>query len=72
MRRTLLKFRHPLERHALPRQLFAEINALLAERGQFLREGTIVNATILSPPPSTKNKAREHNPQMHQTKKGNT
>ena len=68
---TLLKFRHLLERRDLPRQLFAEINALLAERGQFLREGTIVDATILSAPPSTKNKAKERDPEMHQTKKGN-
>ena len=68
---TLPKFRHLLERHDLPRQLFAEINALLAERGQFLREGTIVDATILSAPPSTKNKAKERDPEMHQTKKGN-
>ena len=68
---TLLKFRHRLERHDLPRQLFAEINALLAERGQFLREGTIVDATILAAPPSTKNKSKERDPEMHQTKKGN-
>ena len=68
---TLLKFRHLLERHDLPRQLFAEINALLAERGRFLREGTIVDATILAAPPSTKNKAKERDPEMHQTKKGN-
>lgn len=68
---TLLKFRHRLERHDLPRQLFAEINALLAEQGRFLREGTIVDATILAAPPSTKNKGKERDPEMHQTKKGN-
>ena len=68
---TLLKFRHLLERHDLPWRLFAEINALLAERGQFLREGTIVDATILSAPPSTKNKAKARDPEMRQTKKGN-
>ena len=68
---TLLKFRHLLEAHDLPQRLFAEINALLSERGQFLREGTIVDATILSAPPSTKNKTRERDPEMHQTKKGN-
>ena len=67
---TLLKFRHLLERHDLPRQLFAEINALLSERGQFLREGTIGDATILSAPPSTKNKRKERDPEMHQTRKG--
>ncbi len=54
---TLLKFRHLLARPDLPRQLFAGINALLAERGRFLREGTIVDATILAAPPSTKNAA---------------
>ena len=69
---TLLKFRHLLERHDLARALFAEINALLSERGQFLRAGTIVDATILSAPPSTKNKAKARDPEMHQTKKGNT
>ena len=68
---TLLKFRHLLERHDLPRQLFAEINALLAEQGRFLREGTIVDATILAAPPSTKNKSKERDPEMHQAKKGN-
>ena len=69
---TLLKFRHLLERHDLTRRLFAEVNALLAERGAFLREGTIVDATIIAAAPSTKNKARERDPEMHQTKKGNT
>lgn len=67
---TLLKFRHLLERNDLPRQFFAAINALLSERGQFLREGTIVDATILSAPPSTKNKGKERDPEMHQTRKG--
>lgn len=56
---TLLGFRHRLERHDLTRQLFAEINARLAERGAFLREGTIVDATIIAAAPSTKNKAKE-------------
>ena len=68
---TLLKFRHLLEEHDLTRQLFAEVNALLAERGAFLREGTIVDATIIAAPPSTKNKGKERDPEMHQTKKGN-
>ena len=68
---TLLGFRHLLEEHDLTRQLFAEINALLAARGAFLREGTIVDATIIAAAPSTKNKAKERDPQMHQTKKGN-
>ena len=68
---TLLKFRHLLEEHRLTERLFAEINALLAERGAFLREGTIVDATIIAAAPSTKNKVKERDPEMHQTKKGN-
>ena len=68
---TLLKFRHLLERHDLTKHLFAEVNALLAERGAFLREGTIVDATIIAAAPSTKNKARARDPEMHQTRKGN-
>jgi IS5 family transposase len=68
---TLLKFRHLLERHDLTKRLFAEVNALLAERGALLREGTIVDATIIAAAPSTKNKAQERDPEMHQTKKGN-
>ena len=68
---TLLKFRHLLERHQRTERLFAEVNALLAELGAFLREGTIADATIIAAPPSTKNKAKERDPEMHQTKKGN-
>ena len=68
---TLLKFRHLLERHDLTKRLFAEVNAVLAERGAFLREGTIVDATIIAAAPSTKNKAKARDPAMHQTKKGN-
>ena len=68
---TLLGFRHRLEAHDLTRQLFAEINAVLSERGAFLREGTSVDATIIAAAPSTKNKAKARDPEMHQTKKGN-
>ena len=68
---TLLKFRHLLEEHDLTRHLFAEINAVLSERGAFLREGTIVDATIIAAAPSTKNQAKARDPEMHQTKKGN-
>ena len=67
----LLKFRHLLERHHLTERVFAEVNTLLAERGAFLREGTIVDATIIAAASSTKNKAKERDPEMHQTKKGN-
>ena len=56
--------------HDLTKGIFAEVNALLEERGILLREGTIVDATIIAAPPSTKNKARERDPEMHQTRKG--
>jgi IS5 family transposase len=68
---TLLKFRHLLERHGLTQRILTEVNALLAERGAFLREGTIVDATIIAAAPSTKNKDKARDPEMHQTKKGN-
>jgi len=51
---TLLRFRHLLERHSLTQRIFEEINATLAERGLFMREGTIVDATIIAAAPSTK------------------
>jgi IS5 family transposase len=68
---TLLKFRHLLERHQLTQRIFEEVNALLRERGVLLREGTIVDATIMAAPPSTKNRAKTRDPEMRQTKKGN-
>ena len=68
---TLLKFRRLLEEHALTAQLFEGINAHLTERGLLLREGTMVDATIIAAPPSTKNRAHARDPDMHQTKKGN-
>jgi len=68
---TLLKFRRLLEEHALTAQLFEGINAHLAERGLLLREGTMVDATIIAAPPSTKNKEHARDPEMHQTRKGN-
>ena len=68
---TLLGFRHLLEAHGLTKQIFGQVNALLTERGVLLREGTIVDATIIAAPASTKNQARERDPEMHQTKKGN-
>jgi IS5 family transposase len=52
---TLLKFRRLLEAHQLTESIFNEINAHLAEKGLFLREGTIVDATLIAAPPSTKN-----------------
>lgn len=68
---TLLRFRHLLERHSLTQRIFEEINATLAERGLFMREGTIVDATIIAAAPSTKNKAKQRDPAMKQTRKGN-
>lgn len=68
---TILHFRHLLERHDLARQLFEQVNAHLARKGQSLRGGTIVDATIISAPSSTKNEEGKRDPQMHQTKKGN-
>ena len=67
---TLLYFRHLLARQELTRALFAEVNALLSERGILLREGTLVDATIIAAPSSTKNKAKARDPEMHQTRKG--
>ena len=68
---TLLNFRHLLETHDLCKGLFIAVNADLAERGLLLREGTLVDATLIAAPPSTKNQAKQRDPEMHQTKKGN-
>jgi len=68
---TLLNFRHLLEAHQLTESIFAVINAHLAEKGLFLREGTIVDATLIAAPPSTKNRDGARDPDMHQSKKGN-
>jgi IS5 family transposase len=68
---TLLNFRHLLETHDLCKGLFAAINADLTARGLLLRVGTLVDATLIAAPPSTKNKAKQRDPEMHQTKKGN-
>jgi IS5 family transposase len=68
---TLLKFRRLLETHDLCKALFTAINADLAARGLLLREGTLVDATLIAAPSSTKNEQRTRDPEMHQTKKGN-
>ena len=68
---TVLHFRHWLEQHKLTRVLFDQVGAMLEERGLLMRQGTIVDATIIAAPPSTKNKEKGRDPQMHQTKKGN-
>ena len=68
---TILKFRHLLEKHELSKALFDEMTAVLTERGLLLRQGTIVDATLIAAPPSTKNAAKSRDPEMKQTKKGN-
>lgn len=68
---TLAKFRHLLEEHQLTDSIFTAINSHLAEKGLFLRQGTVVDATIIAAPPSTKNRSGKRDPDMHQTKKGN-
>jgi IS5 family transposase len=68
---TVLHFRHWLESQELTRGLFDEVGAMLQERGLLMRHGTIVDATIIAVPPSTKNKQKARDPEMHQTKKGN-
>jgi IS5 family transposase len=68
---TLLKFRRLLEKHELTRAIFEAINACLHEKGLMLREGTVVDATLIAAPPSTKNRSKARDPEMHQAKKGN-
>jgi transposase, IS5 family len=68
---TLLNFRHLLEKHDLTKAIFQEVGAMLAEKNLLMREGTIVDATIIAAPSSTKNQRGERDPEMHQTKKGN-
>lgn len=69
---TVCKFRHLLERHGLGEQIFALVNGYLAASGLTLSRGTIVDATIVSAPSSTKNKTKSRDPEMASTKKGNT
>lgn len=68
---TLLKFRRRLEEHDLTGAIFQTINAHLAQQGLLLREGTLIDATLIAAPPSTKNRDRARDPAMHQAKKGN-
>jgi IS5 family transposase len=68
---TILKFRHLLEKHELSKALFDEMTGLLTERGLLLREGTIVDATLIAAPPSTRNRTKSRDPEMKQTRKGN-
>lgn len=68
---TLLKFRRLLEDKQLTQAIFEQVNAHLGQRGLLMREGTLVDATIIAAPPSTKNKDHARDPEMHQAKKGN-
>ena len=68
---TMCRFRHLLEAHDLGRRLFAEVQRHLTAKGLKLATGTIVDATIISAPSSTKNAAKARDPEMHQTKKAN-
>ena len=67
---TILRFRHLLEENNLSVQLLATINATLATKGLMLKTGTVVDATLIAAPSSTKNSTGERDPEMHQTKKG--
>lgn len=68
---TILNFRHMLEEHELTRAMFECINGLMESKGLLLRSGTIVDATIIAAPSSTKNATDSRDPEMKQTKKGN-
>ena len=68
---TILNFRHLLERHELTKAIFAAVSEHLAAKGELLRGGTIVDATLIAASPSTKNKEGRRDPEMSQSKKGN-
>ena len=68
---TILRFRHLLERHKLGGRLFDEVARHLQSQGFKVATGTIVDATLISAPSSTKNQSGKRDPEMHQTKKGN-
>ena len=68
---TILSFRHLLEKRDLGQQIFETVKAHLKQQGMAMKQGTIIDATLISAPSSTKNKTAERDPEMHQTKKGN-
>jgi len=70
-RTTIMNFRHLLEQHRLARQLFDAVNLWLSDAGIMMKQGTLVDATLIEVPCSTKNKRGERDGEMHQTKKGN-
>jgi IS5 family transposase len=67
---TILRFRHLLEKHKLAVEILGVVNDLLGAKGLMLRSGTVVDATLIAAPTSTKNKSGERDPEMHQSKKG--
>lgn len=67
---TILNFRHLLEKHDLAKVLFEEINSYLEENNLLLKEGSAIDATLISAPTSTKNKDNKRDPEMSSTKKG--
>ena len=67
---TILRFRHVLEKNKLAERILATVNLLLDAKGLMLRSGTVVDATLISAPSSTKNASGERDPEMHQSKKG--
>lgn len=67
---TILNFRHLLETHGLAEAMFAQVNELLAQKGLLLKQGTLVDATLIAAPPSVKNRDQARDPEMHQTQKG--
>lgn len=68
---TILRFRHLLEANELSIRILAAVNSTLAAKGLMLKQGTVVDATLIAAPSSTKNQSGERDPEMHQTKKGN-
>ena len=68
---TILRFRHLLEQHNLGIELLTTINATLAAKGRMLKTGTVVDATLIAAPRSTKNASGQRAPEIHQTKKAN-
>jgi IS5 family transposase len=67
---TILRFRHRLEKHKLAVQILAVVNEVLQGKGLLLKAGTVVDATLINAPSSTKNAKGERDPEMHQTQKG--
>ena len=67
---TILRFRHRLEKHKLAEQILSVVNDILVERGLMLKAGTVVDATLIAAPSSTKNKDHKRDPDMHSSKKG--